>query len=93
MSGVLSLAARLGQGCKREPFPVAFGPRAARAPGNIRGHFSRTKSHRRAQSGWDSLTLTESKIAELVEEGLSNPEIAAKLCCPGALWQPTCLTS
>jgi DNA-binding CsgD family transcriptional regulator len=35
--------------------------------------------HRRARSGWDSLTATEIKIAALVEEGLSNPEIAAKL--------------
>jgi DNA-binding CsgD family transcriptional regulator len=35
--------------------------------------------HRRAQSGWDSLTPTETKIAALVEDGLSNPEIAAKL--------------
>ena len=29
--------------------------------------------------GWDSLTPTETKIAALVEAGLSNPEIAAKL--------------
>jgi DNA-binding CsgD family transcriptional regulator len=36
-------------------------------------------THRRAQSGWDSLTNTEIKIAGFVEEGLSNPEIAAKL--------------
>jgi DNA-binding NarL/FixJ family response regulator len=35
--------------------------------------------HRRARSGWDSLTPTETKIAALVEGGLSNPEIAAKL--------------
>ena len=35
--------------------------------------------HRQARSGWDSLTPTEIKIAALVEEGLSNPEIAAKL--------------
>jgi DNA-binding CsgD family transcriptional regulator/tetratricopeptide (TPR) repeat protein len=35
--------------------------------------------HRRARSGWDSLTATEIKIATLVEDGLSNPEIAAKL--------------
>jgi DNA-binding CsgD family transcriptional regulator len=35
--------------------------------------------HRRARSGWDSLTATESKIAAFVEEGLSNPEIAARL--------------
>jgi DNA-binding CsgD family transcriptional regulator len=35
--------------------------------------------HRRAQEGWDSLTPTEAKIADYVAEGLSNPEIAAKL--------------
>ena len=35
--------------------------------------------HRRATSGWDSLTPTEIKIAAFVAEGLSNPEIAAKL--------------
>ena len=38
----------------------------------------RTK-HRQARSGWDSLTATEIKIAAFVQEGLSNPEIAAKL--------------
>jgi DNA-binding CsgD family transcriptional regulator/tetratricopeptide (TPR) repeat protein len=35
--------------------------------------------HRQARSGWDSLTPTETKIAAFVEEGLSNPEIAARL--------------
>jgi DNA-binding CsgD family transcriptional regulator len=35
--------------------------------------------HRQARTGWDSLTPTETKIAALVEAGLSNPEIAAKL--------------
>jgi DNA-binding CsgD family transcriptional regulator len=35
--------------------------------------------HRRATSGWEALTDTELKVAAFVEEGLSNPEIAARL--------------
>jgi DNA-binding NarL/FixJ family response regulator len=35
--------------------------------------------HRRATSGWDSLTDAELKIAAMVAEGLSNPEIAQRL--------------
>ena len=51
--------------------------RAAFRPHGIhRGPHSR---HRRAVSGWDSLTDTEVKVAGLVAEGLSNPEIANKL--------------
>jgi DNA-binding CsgD family transcriptional regulator/tetratricopeptide (TPR) repeat protein len=47
-----------------------------RAHGIRRGPHAK---HRRARSGWDSLTSTEIKIAAFVEEGLSNPEIAARL--------------
>jgi len=36
-------------------------------------------THRRARTGWDSLTLTEVRIAGLVARGLSNPAIAAEL--------------
>jgi DNA-binding CsgD family transcriptional regulator len=49
---------------------------AFRAHGIRRGPHAK---HRRAQSGWDSLTVTEIKIAAFVEQGLSNPEIAARL--------------
>ena len=35
--------------------------------------------HRRAESGWESLTPMEEKIAGFVSEGLSNPEIAERL--------------
>jgi DNA-binding CsgD family transcriptional regulator len=47
-----------------------------RAHGIRRGPHTK---HRRAQSGWDSLTPAETKIAALVGGGFSNPEIAAKL--------------
>jgi DNA-binding CsgD family transcriptional regulator len=47
-----------------------------RAHGIRRGPHAK---HRQARSGWDSLTPAETKIAELVQGGLSNPEIAAKL--------------
>jgi DNA-binding CsgD family transcriptional regulator len=49
---------------------------AFRAHGIRRGPHAK---HRQARSGWDSLTATEIKIAAFVEEGLSNPEIAARL--------------
>jgi DNA-binding CsgD family transcriptional regulator len=47
-----------------------------RAYGIRRGSHSK---HRRAVSGWDSLTDAELKVAAFVEDGLSNPEIAARL--------------
>jgi DNA-binding CsgD family transcriptional regulator/tetratricopeptide (TPR) repeat protein len=54
----------------------------ARLQTNFRAHgirrAPRTK-HRRVDSGWDSLTPAEVKIAALVEQGMSNPEIAAQL--------------
>jgi DNA-binding CsgD family transcriptional regulator len=47
-----------------------------RAHGIRRGPHSK---HRRAVSGWDALTDAELKVAAFVEDGLSNPEIAARL--------------
>ncbi|GIH15717.1 ATP-binding protein [Rugosimonospora africana] len=47
-----------------------------RAYGIRRGPHSR---HRRSQHGWDSLTPTELRIANLVAGGMSNPQIAAQL--------------
>jgi DNA-binding CsgD family transcriptional regulator len=49
---------------------------SVRAQGERRGPHSR---RRRASSGWDSLTKCEMKIAAFLEEGLSNPQIAAQL--------------
>jgi DNA-binding CsgD family transcriptional regulator/tetratricopeptide (TPR) repeat protein len=54
----------------------------ARVQATFRAHGIRRgphAKHRRATSGWESLTATEIKIAAFVEEGLSNPEIAARL--------------
>ncbi len=54
----------------------------ARLQAKFRAHGIRrgpTAKHRQARSGWDSLTPTETKVASLVVEGLSNPEIATKL--------------
>jgi DNA-binding CsgD family transcriptional regulator len=55
---------------------------AARLQARFRGYGIRRgphAKHRSARSGWDSLTPTETKIAAFVEEGLSNPEIAARM--------------
>ena len=35
--------------------------------------------HRRARRGWDSLTPAEAKIAALVAQGMTNPQIATRL--------------
>jgi DNA-binding CsgD family transcriptional regulator len=54
----------------------------ARVQARFRAHGIRRgphAKHRQARSGWESLTPTEIKVAELVQAGLSNPEIAARL--------------
>jgi DNA-binding CsgD family transcriptional regulator len=54
----------------------------ARLLAEFRGHGIRRGprvSHRRARSGWDSLTPTEINVAALVAQGLSNPQIADRL--------------
>ena len=54
----------------------------ARLQASFRAHGIRRAprvKHRKARRGWDSLTPTEVKITEMVAQGLSNPQIAAKL--------------
>jgi DNA-binding CsgD family transcriptional regulator/tetratricopeptide (TPR) repeat protein len=54
----------------------------ARLQARFRAHGIRRgprAKHRQVRHGWDSLTPTETKIAALVAEGLSNPQIAAGL--------------
>ena len=55
---------------------------AARLQAVFRAHGIRRgprAKHRTARSGWASLTPAETMVATLVAEGMSNPEIAAKL--------------
>ena len=54
----------------------------ARLQARFRAHGIRRAprvKHRRARRGWDSLTPAEAKIAALVAEGMTNPQIAARL--------------
>jgi DNA-binding CsgD family transcriptional regulator len=53
-----------------------------RADARLRQHNIRRGTRgarRRPDSGWEALTLTEQKIARLVAEGQSNPDIASQL--------------
>ena len=55
---------------------------AARADARLRAHGIRRGAHgprRRPKSGWAALTETEQKVAALLAEGLSNPDIAARM--------------
>jgi DNA-binding CsgD family transcriptional regulator len=54
----------------------------ARLQARFRAHGIRRAprvKHRRARQGWDSLTPAEAKIAALVAQGMTNPQIAARL--------------
>ena len=54
----------------------------ARLQARFRAHGIRRAprvKHRRARRGWESLTPAEAKIAALVAEGMTNPQIAARL--------------
>jgi DNA-binding CsgD family transcriptional regulator len=54
----------------------------ARAAGRLRAlglRPGRRGPRKRPSSGWDSLTMTELKVVQLVAEGLSNPEIAERM--------------
>jgi len=55
---------------------------AARADARLRAHGIRRGARgprRRPKSGWAALTETERKVAALLAEGLSNPDIAARM--------------
>jgi DNA-binding CsgD family transcriptional regulator len=55
---------------------------AARADARLRAHGIRRGAHgprRRPKSGWAALTETERKVAALLAEGLSNPDIAPRM--------------
>ena len=68
----------------------------ARLQARFRAHGIRRSprvKHRRARRGWDSLTPAEAKIAALVAEGMTNPQIAAKLFLSHRTWRPMCRTS
>src|SRR5207302_1533514 len=57
----------------------------ARTPGSratatrCRGILERDPDALRQATGWESLTVTELEVARLVAEGLTNPEIGARL--------------
>jgi DNA-binding CsgD family transcriptional regulator len=54
----------------------------ARLQARFRAHGIRRAprvKHRRARRGWESLTPAEAKIAALVAEGMTNPQIATRL--------------
>ena len=70
-TGAVEVYASLGAAADVARLQATF-----RAHGIRRGPHAK---HRRARSGWDSLTETEIKVAAFVQEGLSNPENAARL--------------
>jgi DNA-binding CsgD family transcriptional regulator len=55
---------------------------AARADARLRAYGVRRGAHgprRRPKAGWDALTGTERRVAALLAEGLSSPQIAARM--------------
>ncbi len=58
---------------------VAWSVRTAAALRALGVRQGARRSHRRAETGWESLTTSERAVSELVAEGLTNREVARRL--------------